>query len=205
MKIEEAIQQRKPMIPLQKAMVNLIFTYNRIMDANNAVFKPFQVTAQQYNVLRILKGRHPEPVSVGDVKSVMLDKSPDLTRLCDRLVDKQLIERATNCNNRREVLIQITQKGLGLLDQIEPATTTCMMFSKTPIPTGIPGMPINGLANDKTTKTKEMIPKMRNGLLVKRLSNAKTRPATMDGIMDDMITGNKVIGCIPSADGVPTV
>ncbi len=124
MKIEEAIQQRKPMMPLQKAMVNLIFTYNRIMDANNAVFKPFQVTAQQYNVLRILKGRHPEPVSVGDVKSVMLDKSPDLTRLCDRLVDKQLIERATNCNNRREVLIQITQKGLGLLDQIEPTFAT---------------------------------------------------------------------------------
>jgi MarR family transcriptional regulator, 2-MHQ and catechol-resistance regulon repressor len=121
MKIEEAIGQTKPMQPLQKAMVNLIFTYNWQMEASAAFFKPFGVTAQQYNVLRILRGRHPQAVAVGDVKAVMLDRNPDLTRLCDRLLEKDLIERTVNGKNRREVLLTITEKGIRLLDEIEPA------------------------------------------------------------------------------------
>ena len=75
---------------------------------------------QQYNVLRILKGQYPEFVPVGDVKAVMLDKNPDLTRLCDRLEEKGLIERNTNPCNRRQVLLRIAQPGLDLLDRSEP-------------------------------------------------------------------------------------
>lgn len=120
MKIEEAIRQTKPMLPLQKVMINLMYTYHWHMERSMEIFKPFDMTSQQYNVLRILKGRHPEAMPVGEVKAVLLDKNPDMTRLCDRLVQKGLIQREMNCQNRREVLLQITPAGLELLLQIEP-------------------------------------------------------------------------------------
>lgn len=120
MKIEAAIRQSKPMLPLQKVMINLMYTYHWHMERSVEIFKLFDMTSQQYNVLRILKGRHPEAIPVGEVKAVLLDKNPDMTRLCDRLVQKGLIHRDLNCQNRREVLLQITAAGLELLLQIEP-------------------------------------------------------------------------------------
>jgi len=120
MKIEALIKQRKFVSPLQKAMLNLIYTYHWQVDQTSEVFKSLEVTMQQYNVLRILKGQYPEFVPVGDVKAVMLDKNPDLTRLCDRLEEKGLIERNTNPCNRRQVLLRIAQPGLDLLDRSEP-------------------------------------------------------------------------------------
>jgi MarR family transcriptional regulator, 2-MHQ and catechol-resistance regulon repressor len=120
MKIEALIKQRKFVSPLQKAMLNLIYTYHWHVDQASEVFKSLEVTMQQYNVLRILKGQYPEFVPVGDVKAVMLDKNPDLTRLCDRLEEKRLIERNTNPCNRRQVLLRIAQPGLDLLDRSEP-------------------------------------------------------------------------------------
>jgi DNA-binding MarR family transcriptional regulator len=119
MKIEAAIRQVKPMEPLQKAIINLMYTYNWHMERSAALFKPFDITPQQFNVLRILRGRHPEPVPVGEVKSVMLDKNPDLTRLSDRLLQKGLIRRDLNPQNRREVLLEISAEGLRLLEQID--------------------------------------------------------------------------------------
>jgi DNA-binding MarR family transcriptional regulator len=120
MNIEEAIKNRQAMPAKQKAIVNLIYTYNWYMDHFSAVIKPFGITSQQYNVLRILRGRHPEACPVGEVKAVMLDKNPDLTRLCDRLLQKNLIERSFNPACRREVLLKITDTGLQLLKDIEP-------------------------------------------------------------------------------------
>jgi DNA-binding MarR family transcriptional regulator len=120
MKIEEAIRQTKPMLPLQKVMINIMYTYHWQQAQSMAVFKPFDLTPQQFNVLRILRGRFPETVPVGEVKAVLLDKNPDLTRLCDRLVQKKWVERAHNEQNRREVLLRITAEGLELLQRIEP-------------------------------------------------------------------------------------
>lgn len=120
MKIEAAIKQSKPMLPLQKVTINLMYTYHWYMERSVEIFKPFDITSQQYNVLRILKGRHPEAIPVGEVKAVLLDKNPDMTRLCDRLVQKGLVQRDLNCQNRREVLLKIAPAGLDLLLQIEP-------------------------------------------------------------------------------------
>lgn len=120
MKIEEAIRQTKPLLPLQKAIINLIYTYHWHSDLSAELFKPFEITPQQFNVLRILRGRTGEGTSVGEVKCVLLDKNPDMTRLCDRLVQKGLITRDLNDQNRREVLLNITPAGMDLLDQIEP-------------------------------------------------------------------------------------
>ena len=120
MKIEEAIKQKKFNSSKHKAIVNLFYTYHAICDMHAGLFKKFDITSQQYNVLRILRGKHPDAIIVGYVKEVMLDKNPDLTRLCDRLLNKGYIVRNLNESNRRQVLIKITDKGLNLLKTIDP-------------------------------------------------------------------------------------
>jgi MarR family transcriptional regulator, 2-MHQ and catechol-resistance regulon repressor len=120
MKIEQALKQSRFESPQQKAWINLIFTSNVLNDFSNTIFKDFDLTPQQYNVLRILKGRIPESASCSSVKEVMLDKNPDLTRLCDRLVTKGLIVRETDSDNRRQVNLRITEEGIKLIDTIKP-------------------------------------------------------------------------------------
>lgn len=120
MKIEEAIKQENFESPQAKAWMNVIYTYNQLTDQVNQAFKQFGITHQQYNVLRILRGRKGEPACCGEVKEVMLDKNPDLTRLSDRLIKKGFIERSVNEQNRREVQLTITKEGLDLLDKIDP-------------------------------------------------------------------------------------
>jgi len=118
MKINDSIKQAEFENPQAKAWVNLMFTYHHMMDKTRQVFKQFGLTQQQYNVLRILKGKKSQPATCGEVKRVMLDKNPDLSRLCDRLVAKGLVQRETNETNRREVELTITAKGLDLLETI---------------------------------------------------------------------------------------
>src|SRR5690554_5540704 len=119
MKIHDSIKQAQFENPQSKAWVNLMFTYHFVMDRSRHVFKQFGITQQQYNVLRILKGKKNQPATCGEVKQVMLDKNPDLTRLSDRLVAKGLVNREVNENNRREVALAITAKGIALLDTIK--------------------------------------------------------------------------------------
>lgn len=120
MKIEEEIKTKFESAR-HKAGVNIIYTSNWLDDKMNDVFKRFDVTSQQYNVLRILKGKYPDALCAGEIKAVMLDKNPDLTRLSDRLQAKGLIEREFNEANRRQVLIKITSKGMDLIKEIGPA------------------------------------------------------------------------------------
>ncbi|MBS1646011.1 MAG: MarR family transcriptional regulator [Bacteroidetes bacterium] len=120
MKIEEAIKQKKFESLQQKAVINLIYTYHYMMDKQQAIFTKNDLTAQQFNVLRILRGKLPNSMGVGEVKEVMLDKNPDLTRLCDRLLKKKLIERFPNKFNKRQMLLKITKEGLHLLKKIDP-------------------------------------------------------------------------------------
>lgn len=120
MKIEDAIKQKTFESPQVRAWMDLVYTYNHSTDRINRVFKQFEITQQQFNVLRILRGRCGEPASCGEVKDVMLYKNPDLTRLSDRLVKKGLIRRTVNEQNRREIELTITEKGLELLDKIDP-------------------------------------------------------------------------------------
>ncbi len=120
MKIEEAIQQRVFKSPQQKAFLNLMYTAGWFNGLSDQLFQPFDITPQQFNVLRILRGRYPQSLCAGEIKAVMIDKNPDLTRLCDRLLGKGLLQRESNPANRRQVLIGITPAGLDLLDRIEP-------------------------------------------------------------------------------------
>lgn len=100
-----------------KALLNIIYTANWVNSHQNAYFKRFGISPQQYNILRILKGAG-QAIKVQTIKERMLERSPNATRLMDKLCDKQLIERLPCPDDRRVVHIQITKKGLVLLDEI---------------------------------------------------------------------------------------
>ena len=120
MGIDEDIKQMKWQSLQQKVNINIMFTANWIADKTRESLKPFSITHQQFNVLKILKGKHPAVCAAQDIKEVMLDKSPDLTRLLDRLIDKGLIKRSTCEDNRRKLDIAITREGLDLVNKIVP-------------------------------------------------------------------------------------
>lgn len=105
-------------------MVNLIYTSNWFRDRQQSLFATFGIKRQHYNILRILKGKHPEALSPGEIKSVMLDKSPDLTRLVDKLYAKGYVKRRLCEHNRRKMDIVITQAGIGLLQKINKQLKT---------------------------------------------------------------------------------
>ncbi|HEY9168810.1 MAG TPA: MarR family transcriptional regulator [Lutibacter sp.] len=101
-----------------KALINIKHTANWLNTVGNEFLKPFKISNQQYNILRILKGTN-EAVTVNMVKDRMIEKSPNATRLMDKLCVKGLIERTRCENDRRVVFVKISEKGLKLLDKIK--------------------------------------------------------------------------------------
>ena len=118
MKIEDEIKQKKFSSAHQKAVINLIFTSNWLINRQQNYFKPFGITGQQFNVLRILKGQYPNSISAKEIKSRMLDKNSDISRMLDRLIAKNLIEKKSCPKDKRATDVTITQAGLQLLKEI---------------------------------------------------------------------------------------
>jgi DNA-binding MarR family transcriptional regulator len=100
-----------------KALLNIIYTANWITSCQNEFFKEFGISPQQYNILRILRGAN-EPLKVQTIKERMIERSPNATRLMDKLCAKNYIERLPSENDRRVVKIVITKEGRDLLDSI---------------------------------------------------------------------------------------
>jgi DNA-binding MarR family transcriptional regulator len=119
MKIEDEIKQSKFKSPHQKAVINLIFTAGWLHTQNQKFFKPFGITSQQFNILRILKGQHPKTISGTEIKSRMLDKNSDISRLLDRLSTKGLIDRQICPKDKRASDVLITQAGLHILSELD--------------------------------------------------------------------------------------
>lgn len=101
----------------QKAIINILYTANWISSFQNEFFKPFGISPQQYNILKILKGAK-EPLKVQTIKDRMIERSPNATRLMDKLCAKQLIDRMPSEDDRRVVHIAITKDGEHLLEII---------------------------------------------------------------------------------------
>jgi len=101
-----------------KALLNLIYTTNWINSHQNQFFKPFGISPQQYNILRILRGAG-EAIAVQTIKDRMLERAPNATRLMDKMCAKNLIIRVPCPNDRRVVHIEITDDGLALLKIID--------------------------------------------------------------------------------------
>lgn len=118
MSIEEEIQQRSFKSVKQKTAVNIMYTYFWVKQKLFKTLKPYGITLQQYNVLRILKGQHPKGITTSDIRDRMLDKMSDASRLVDRLEANKLVEKRINPDDRRLVSIKINDNGLSLLDKI---------------------------------------------------------------------------------------
>ena len=100
-----------------KALLNIIYTANWITSCQNEFFKEFGISPQQYNILRILRGAG-EPLKVQTIKDRMLERSPNATRLMDKLCAKNYLERLPSEHDRRVVKIVITKEGKELLESI---------------------------------------------------------------------------------------
>ena len=118
-KLEEEINQKKFSNDYQKLAVNVLYTHGWLINKFAKLLKHEQLTLSQYNVLRILRGQHPEALTVNVLKERMLDKTPDVSRLVDRIIEKKLIERSACNQDRRRVNIVITSKGLELLKKLD--------------------------------------------------------------------------------------
>ncbi|MBP2830761.1 MarR family transcriptional regulator [Aquimarina sp. U1-2] len=120
MKIEDIIKTNVQLPVAKKAIVNLIYTENWLMDKINLALKPYDISVQQFNVLRILKGQHDKPANLSTIQERMVSKMSNTTRLVDKLIAKEYVKRNICESNRRKVEITITDKGKSFLDQINP-------------------------------------------------------------------------------------
>ena len=118
-KIEDAIQQKEFKDPYNKAVVNLLFTHSYLVTSQNSLFKPHDLSPEQYNVLRILRGQNGVPTTVSSIQERMLNKMSNASRLVEKLKMKDLVKREECPTDRRQVDIVITEKGLDLLEELE--------------------------------------------------------------------------------------
>lgn len=118
MKLEEALKMKKFASPIERAVVNTIYTGNWLTDQLNQVLKEFGLSEQQFNVLRILKGQKGNPINLCSIQERMLHRMSNATRLVEKLRKKGLVTREICDENRRMVDITITEKGLETLEKI---------------------------------------------------------------------------------------
>ena len=120
MGLEEDIRQQRGFKSEQhKAMVNVMFTYSWLMGKMKESLKEYDLTPQQYNVLRILRGAFPDPISTLDIRNRMLDRMSDASRIVDRLCKKGLVKSKTCMFDKRKVDVSISEPGLAILATID--------------------------------------------------------------------------------------
>ena len=117
--ISEAIVQAKFRNEYHKATLALTYAFNQLNSSHQAFFKRYDITPQQFNVLRILRGQHPKVCNLLLIKERMIDKMSDVSRIIERLRLAGLVDRSLNEKNRREVEIKISKTGLKLLSKID--------------------------------------------------------------------------------------
>lgn len=118
--IEEHLITKPIKDPYVRVFLNVMFTGVWLQQKMGQSLKPFDITEPQYNVLRILRGQHGEAMNLYEIQNRMIQKMSNVSRLIDKLVAKKLVTRKECKDNRRRVDITITQKGLDLLDSLDP-------------------------------------------------------------------------------------
>jgi DNA-binding MarR family transcriptional regulator len=119
MGIEEDIQQNKFRNSYQKAAINLLYTFSWMREKTKAIFDAEDITPQQFNILRILRGSFPQPLSTLQIRERMIEKMSDTSRIVDRLITKGLVKKITCKNDRRLVDVIITDKGKKMLERLD--------------------------------------------------------------------------------------
>ena len=152
MTISEELKQSSFQNEETKAIVNLIFTGNFIIQKQQELLKPFGISMQQFNVLRILKGQKGQAITVLSITERMLDKMSNASRLVDKLFVKKLVSRVPCEKDRRAVDIFILPAGLALLDKIDVRQQTF-------------GEQINQFGNGKLKELNELLDQFRKSIL----------------------------------------
>ena len=119
MKLEDAIQQKEFKSEQQKLSINITYTANWLNGFGEKLFKEYNLTPQQFNILRILRGQEPNPATIKLLKERMLDKNCDASRLVDNLVKKEFVERSIATYDRRHCDVRISLNGLKVLGEID--------------------------------------------------------------------------------------
>jgi DNA-binding MarR family transcriptional regulator len=148
MHIEEEIQSTNFEDNYHKAVVNISFTYSWLNNVLRCQFEKHNLTNQQFNVLRILRGQYPNPATVNLIKERMLDKMSDASRIVDRLVQKGLVSRCTNNKDRRAVDIRISDTGLETLSKMDIEFKTKELLK-------------NNLTEEEAGKLSDLLDKLR--------------------------------------------
>lgn len=124
MSLEQEIKQTRPFKSnYEKMMVNILFTNNWILFKQNKYLKQFDISIQQYNVLRILNGQKEQPITINEIIERMLDKMSNASRLVDKLFAKGYVSREQKVGNRRACDVRISPKGQLFLEEVTNALT----------------------------------------------------------------------------------
>ena len=147
MKIEDEIQTRFK-TPQQKAIINIRYTSNFLGNIQNSLMDQYGLSMAQFNILRILRGAK-SAINVQTVKERMIEKSPNTTRLMDKLIEKELIERTRCTKDRRVVYVEISKDGLAILKAIDENSDILNMIQV-------------GLSDEESTILSDLLDKVRN-------------------------------------------
>ena len=131
MALEHDIKQEKFANEHEKVAVNVLYTSSWLHNLNLNRLKPYGITPEQFNVLRILRGSWPKPMMLSDISGRMIDKSSNATRLVEKLRLKGFLKRDVCPDNRRQVDIVITEKGLNVLKKVDQDSDTWIAMLKT--------------------------------------------------------------------------
>lgn len=148
MQIGEEIQSDKFEDNYHKAVINITYTYGWLSNTFRCRFERHNLTQQQFNVLRILRGQYPNPATINMIKERMLDKMSDASRIVDRLIQKGLVSRCTNNKDRRAVDIRISEAGLEVLSKMDEEFKTKDMLK-------------NNLTEEEAGKLSDLLDKLR--------------------------------------------
>jgi DNA-binding MarR family transcriptional regulator len=124
MNIEDIIKTESQLPNSRRLLINLIYTTNWVSEQFTEVLKPYSLSTPQFNVLRILRGQKGKPANLSTIQDRMVSKMSNTTRLVDKLLTKGLVKRVICEDNRRKVEITITEKGLELLQELDPIVNT---------------------------------------------------------------------------------
>jgi DNA-binding MarR family transcriptional regulator len=149
MKLEEAIKSTRFKSEISKVTINVLYTGYWLRNSYSTILKEAGITLEQYNVMRILKGKHPQPMCVKDIATRTLEKNSNVPRIVDRLVMKELAIRTPSKEDKRETLVSLTHKGLDLLDKANELTMS--------VTNGI-----SGLTDDDAAMLNNLLEKMRS-------------------------------------------
>lgn len=119
MSIDKDIQQTRFANSRHKALINILYTYGWALERIKKILADHDITHQQFNILRILRGSYPNPLSTLQIRERMLDKMSDTSRIVDRLILKELVQKTTSVKDHRLVDVLITEKGQAILKEVD--------------------------------------------------------------------------------------